>query len=122
MWGVVDYNYPKFHEVAEKWRGRGYEVFNPAEITCKGDIRDWKWFMRRNIRRLVMQDAVVMIEDWQLSSGSLLEYEVAKAFGLGRNFEPLKHCDDGVPATKWDRPIEEIIARVRNSGLGKMLA
>ena len=51
MSGLPEFNYPAFHAAAEKLRGMGFHVENPAEINSD-PATPWAQCMRADIARL----------------------------------------------------------------------
>lgn len=80
MAGRLNYNYPAFHAAAERLRGEGYEVINPAELNGMDEGREV--CMRRDIGELITCDAIYLLEDWQFSRGANLEREIAEQCGM----------------------------------------
>lgn len=86
MRGIEDFNYPAFNKVAEQLRGDGWIVHNPAESFDGATDREWHEYMREDIGLLLDATDVFYLPGWQNSQGALLEYQVAKALGLGAHF------------------------------------
>jgi hypothetical protein len=81
MTGHPQFNYPAFHEAAERLTASGYKVLNPA-----GNKRDreepWAWFMRDAITMMLQADAIATLIGWQYSRGARIEVELAKSLTI----------------------------------------
>lgn len=82
MSGIPGFNFPAFHAAADRLRGRGYEVVNPAENDGGDTSRSWSYYMRQDIGHLLTVDAVAVLPGWQQSRGASLEVTVARALEL----------------------------------------
>lgn len=80
MTGLPDFNYPAFHQAAEKLRALGHHVENPAENV--NESGDWSQWMRLAIAQLVTCDAVALLPGWGSSVGARLEHQIAILLGL----------------------------------------
>ena len=83
MTGYTDYNFPAFLN-AEKELSEKYEVLNPAknpEQKCYAD------YIRAAIGLLIQCDAIFMLEKWELSKGSKLEWKIAGVLGMEIYFQ-----------------------------------
>lgn len=56
------------------------QVFDPASQVP--DSLDYGQAMKRCVKALTDHDAIVMLPDWNVSQGSKIEHEVAKACGM----------------------------------------
>lgn len=81
MSGLPDFNKPAFNSAAEKLRGLGLEVFNPAESPLP-DTAAWRDHMRYDIIQLMQSDVVVQLPGWEDSKGAVVEYEIAQVLGM----------------------------------------
>lgn len=103
MRGKPEFNFPAFMQAAKALRASGLTVFNPAESDnehhgtdiSKGNVtgdeaqaasqhgfslrealeRDTTWICRH-------ADGIVLLPDWQMSSGANAELALARALGL----------------------------------------
>lgn len=97
MTGVGNYNFPLFDHVARKFRERGFEVFNPAdlarekigslEVIKKMDKRDYEKARRELLKYGLTwicekADVLVLLPGWAQSSGARAERKVALALGI----------------------------------------
>lgn len=105
-----EFNYPAFMDGARRLREKGWTVFNPAEMDIKEDApgddflsmsieeqeahagkpenaRRYAW---RDVRVIIGElkhengDAIVVLPDWEESTGAIAETAVAKWVGLPR--------------------------------------
>lgn len=75
------FNYPAFDAAAEALRSMGHDVVNPTE--CGIDASSpWSVFMRRHIHDLTECHGIVMLDDWNTSTGACIELFIA-GFVLG---------------------------------------
>jgi hypothetical protein len=81
MSGREQYNYPLFHEMAERLRAKGLVVLSPAEHD-RNPADSWESFMRQGIERVLLAGSVAVLAGWELSRGATLEVKVARAIGL----------------------------------------
>lgn len=83
MTGMPQYNYPLFHDVADKLRAEGYEVYSPAEIDGGeqvlegGDVQPWKYYMTKAIEMQMKCDAWAGLPGWWRSKGAKREFDLA---------------------------------------------
>lgn len=80
MSGYEDFNYPAFHEAADRLRDVGYTVDNPAEIGVPGS--DYRELLKEDIRIILDCDGVAVMEGWWASKGAQIETNVAGVIGL----------------------------------------
>ena len=81
MTGLPDFNYPAFNCAAERLRGLGFDVENPAE-NPEPHCGSWLGYMRMAIRQLSHCDGVVLLPGWQNSRGARIEHQLAHQLGL----------------------------------------
>lgn len=81
MTGYLDLNFPAFHFEAQRLRGEGYEVVNPAEINPDPGA-EWSDCMRADIRELMTCDSIFMLQGWENSRGARLEHHIALSLGM----------------------------------------
>jgi hypothetical protein len=81
MTGLPEYNFPAFNAAAERLRGDGWHVENPAE---HGHVAgaEWSDYLRWDLSRVVTVAAVYLLPGWPQSKGATLEVTVARALGL----------------------------------------
>ena len=86
MTGYDDFNFPKFHEVADWCRQEPHGAFgtviNPAENFEGRQDLPWQTYLREAITQVCQSDVVVVLDGWEESKGARLEVEVALALGL----------------------------------------
>lgn len=80
MTGLPEYNFPAFFAEAERLRGLGFDVVNPAEINPDGGT--WEECMRRDVALLVTCDHVATLPGWDKSQGAQLEVYIADRLGI----------------------------------------
>lgn len=80
MTGLPEYNFPAFTAEAERLRGLGFDVVNPAEINPDGGT--WEECMRRDVALLVTCDHVATLPGWDKSQGAQLEVYIADRLGI----------------------------------------
>jgi len=81
MTGLPDLNFPAFNAAAERLRGLGHSVVNPAEIDVS-NAHDWHACMRADIRALCDCTALALLPGWTHSQGAHLEVHIAHRLGL----------------------------------------
>jgi hypothetical protein len=81
MSGLPDFNYPAFHAAAERLRGLGFDVENPAE-NPEPRCGTWLGYMRMALTQLAKCDGVALLDGWQDSRGARIERELALKLGL----------------------------------------
>lgn len=74
MTGYPGANYPAFNEAAERLRGVGYIVFNPAQ---HGNRSSYRETMKADIALLMESDAVATLPNWWTSNGARVEVNLA---------------------------------------------
>lgn len=82
MTGLPDFNYPAFHDAAQRWRDAGYAVENPAEHFEGDTTLDYQTYLTAAIQTLLHCSAVAVLPGWERSRGALAELHVACTLGL----------------------------------------
>lgn len=86
MTGLPEYNYPAFEEAARRLRRRGLDVVSPHELTIESDeergSKQWHEYMVTGITGLLTCTDIVMLRDWPMSRGAVLEWEIARGLGM----------------------------------------
>lgn len=77
MTGYKDWNFPAFHQEADKLRQEGHEVVNPAELNPDTNMA-WADCMRKDIQALVQCNAIRLLPGWEKSKGATLEKHIAE--------------------------------------------
>lgn len=81
MTGLPEFNFPAFNAEAERLRGLGYEVINPAELNSD-PTKSWHQCMRNNFKYLFDCDTLALLDGWLSSAGAQLEMHVAHRVGM----------------------------------------
>lgn len=83
MTGIKDHNFPEFNKQAAYLRSMGFDVVNPAELDA-GEVltHPWDYYLRRDLKKLVDCQVIVLLNGWENSKGANLEYQVAKSLGM----------------------------------------
>lgn len=82
MTGIPDWNFPAFHEAAERWRAAGWIVVNPAETDDGDTTKPRAYYMRLDIQKVLEVSAVAALPGWHNSTGATLEVAVAREIGI----------------------------------------
>lgn len=77
MTGLPEYNFPAFNAAAERMRGEGMVVYNPADHGLIPGA-DWTDYLRFDLGNLVKCEAIYMLPGWSKSKGARLEHKLAK--------------------------------------------
>lgn len=80
MAGLPEGNVPAFNKAAQRLRGCGYSVLNPAELNSDRPPRHV--CMRRDIEAIMRSNAVATLRGWQNSPGAKLEVALAEELGI----------------------------------------
>lgn len=70
----------KFRKAEEKLILQGYDVVNP--VKDEEDGKSWKYYMRKDIVKLMSCDCIYLLDDWATSEGACLERIIAKKVGM----------------------------------------
>ncbi|KAG1435666.1 hypothetical protein G6F57_021019 [Rhizopus arrhizus] len=81
MTGIDGHNFPAFNAAAERLRGFGLEVVNPADHGVV-DGMGWSDYMRWDIVKLAGCHSVYVLPGWEKSKGASLEVSIARALGM----------------------------------------
>lgn len=76
-----DENYRLKFENAEKFlKRKGYrKILNP--VRGEKDGKEWSYYMKRDIKKLLKCDGIMLLEDFQKSKGAKLEKIIAENLG-----------------------------------------
>lgn len=80
MTGYPGWNHPAFHAAANRLRGVGFTVFNPANYPP--DDLDWAGCLRRALHEVLDAEAIAVLPGWKSSRGARLEVYVARTLGM----------------------------------------
>lgn len=90
MTGKKDFNFELFDKVARGFwlaaQDMGIElcIVNPSHLSMRlGTQKDYKEYLRVDIRALMDCDVIVMLPGWQNSGGATFERDIAKCLGIG---------------------------------------
>jgi len=81
MTGLPNLNYPAFNAAADRLRGEGFEVENPAE-NPEPPCGSWVGYMRLAIVQIARCEGLLLLPGWQHSKGARLELYIAQQLGL----------------------------------------
>ncbi|MCZ8437153.1 DUF4406 domain-containing protein [Achromobacter xylosoxidans] len=81
MTGHENHNFPAFHAAAERLRGSGLEVINPADHGLVNGL-GWSDYMRWDLVKLAGCHSVYVLPGWEKSKGASLEVAIARALGM----------------------------------------
>ena len=81
MTGIEDFNYPVFNSMADKLRGQGYEVENPADHGVV-EGATWSDYMAYDLTRLGVCGVIARLPGWERSEGAKLEVQIAHRLGM----------------------------------------
>lgn len=81
MTGHENHNFPDFHAAAERLRGLGLEVVNPADHELVSGL-GWSDYMRWDLVKLAGCHSVYVLPGWEKSKGASLEVSIAHALGM----------------------------------------
>lgn len=81
--GVPDYNRRAFQTAEDLIWEAGYTPVNPHKLPPLADVElPWEDYLKKDLRELLLCDAVVLLEGWSGSRGALLEIQVSRAVGI----------------------------------------
>ena len=72
-------NIEKFNSMTSFLRAVGLDICNPLEGEPRGD--KWRNYLKRDLKKLMDCDAILLLRNWQDSPGALLELHNAKKLG-----------------------------------------
>ncbi|WP_353631046.1 DUF4406 domain-containing protein [Achromobacter xylosoxidans] len=81
MSGIAEHNFPAFHAAAERLRGLGLDVVNPADHGLVDGL-GWADYMRWDLVKLAGCHSVYVLPGWEKSKGASLEISIARALGM----------------------------------------
>lgn len=70
----------KFSKVEEFVKAYGFKPLNP--VRGEKDGKPWEYYIRKDLRKLMRCDGIVLLSDWKRSRGALLERSVAEALRM----------------------------------------
>lgn len=69
----------KFEKAEKLLTQKGYKVLNP--IKHEKDGKSWIYYMKKDIKKLLKCDGIILLEDFQKSKGAKLEKIIAENLG-----------------------------------------
>lgn len=82
MRGLPQYNYPAFHEAAQRLREVGHEVFDPADLTFPWDAEGARAAMGAELAWICAEgEGIALLDGWERSLGAAAEIATARALG-----------------------------------------
>lgn len=82
MSGIENYNYPAFEKARSELIARGYIAISPHDhiLHIENADKSWVGFMKRDLKIMLDEcDAIVMLPNWEKSSGANVELSLAKS-------------------------------------------
>ena len=80
--GTTDYM-ERFEKAQAELEAKGYSVINPAAVNAMlPQNTTWEQYMDMSMTMLGMCDGIYMLDGWEKSNGSSMEFERAKKLGL----------------------------------------
>ena len=70
----------KFDKAEKLLYTKGYIPVNP--VKGEEDGKDWSYYMKKDIQKLLSCDAIYVLSDWYDSKGARLEINIALELGL----------------------------------------
>lgn len=107
MRGKVLYNFPAFFDAAIKLRDQGHFVFNPADYDMANGFDPTKPLedqpngfslgevMRLDFEKIMQCEAVVLLPEWEASTG--VQAELAVALSIGLPVFEIQTAQNGLP-------------------------
>lgn len=108
MTGFPDFNYPKFHELADKIREHGFIVRNPAESFNGDQAQSRATYAVHDAELVATCDAVAVMDGWENSAGSRFETHEAALIGIpviDADILALSGVVVGIPVDKHGGPL-----------------
>lgn len=82
MTGLPNYNYPAFHAAEAALRKLGHNPINPARVNFPAEI-SYEEMMEIDLAIIATTaDAILLLDQWYLSTGAKREYRLAIKLGL----------------------------------------
>lgn len=81
MSGHDDYNYPAFHEAAQRWAEEGWEVENPATHFDGDQSLPYETYISAALSKVPFCDVLTLLPGWKNSRGARMERYVAEEMG-----------------------------------------
>lgn len=88
MTGIPNFNYPAFIEASKILRCHGFDVLSPTEHTADEPPESYTaehpypYYLRRSLQMMLGCDVIVMLPQWFMSRGAVLENHIAKELDM----------------------------------------
>lgn len=82
MTGYPNFNFDAFDKAAARLQRAGYQVYNPAEAFNRRQDLPWTQYMDHDYNMILQSGAVMVLEGWRSSLGSVLEVAFAVSRGM----------------------------------------
>ena len=69
----------KFEKAEKLLTQKGYRVLNP--IKHEKDGKSWIYYMKKDVKKLLKCDGIILLEDYKQSKGAMLEKQTAEGLG-----------------------------------------
>lgn len=70
----------KFAYAEYQLKNRGYKVLNP--VKHEKDGKAWSYYLRKDIKKLMKCQGIILLDDWENSEGAKLELTIALKLGF----------------------------------------
>jgi hypothetical protein len=128
MRGIPEFNFPRFMAADTLLSGFGWHVFNPARHDLDsgsvsildpgylaGDVEGLPRFdlaeaFRWDEAAVTVSDALVLLDDWEMSAGAQREYRLARS--LGKDIYRLHYYEDRLQPWVLDGPLSTSVRQV----------
>jgi len=77
MSGIKDWNFPAFHDAANKIRTLGHQVTNPAEHFDGRTDLYYDEYIEQAMKAIRKCDTIVLLPKWEMSEGAAVELKAA---------------------------------------------
>ena len=69
----------KFNEAEKFLVEHNHKVVNPVKGEVDG--KEWSYYLKKDIKKLLGCDAIILLNDWEKSKGARLEKHIAEELG-----------------------------------------
>lgn len=103
------YGFQKFHEAAKHLRSLGVVVLSPAETAGQVRTMPRSWYFRFDFAMIQQADAVVVLPQWQWSTGAVAEVVYATELGIPlRAYHPRTGLGAELVVHSWEADWEMV--------------